>query len=291
MKKFREIASYDWTPDSIRIMATPSAFAKSSLYYIQEAGHFRTLPNYFTERENLDSYLIVYTLAGKGSLTYGGKTYAVLPNQLFYIDCRNHQYYRTDPSDPWELLWIHFYGSASKAYYDRFASVSPPVITLPSGNGVPGHIRELIGLHRNKTIQTELLASRRIVDVLTELLLLRAASRDDAGPAVPDFIRDVMKHYDRHYPDKLPLERVAARFSTDKYHLAKAFKRYTGLSPNEYLINARITRAKELLRFTDIPVSEIAAEVGIENVSHFINLFRDREGSTPLVYRKHWRES
>uniref|UniRef100_UPI003568068E helix-turn-helix transcriptional regulator n=1 Tax=Cohnella sp. TaxID=1883426 RepID=UPI003568068E len=75
------------------------------------------------------------------------------------------------------------------------------------------------------------------------------------------------------------------------YHLSKEFKCYTGFSPNEYLIHTRITRAKELLRFTDMPVAEIALSVGVDNVSHFINLFRDRETMTPLAYRKTWRQS
>lgn len=291
MAGFREEASHAWSEDSVRIIATPSAFAKASLYYVQEAGQFRTMPSYFTERESLDSYLIVYTTKGRGHLTYEGKNYSVEYNQLFFLDCRKYQYYRTDPNDLWEMKWIHFNGSSSKAYYDRFAASGNPVVSLRPDSRISGLMQEIVDLHRYKTIQTELSGSRLVVDLLTELLLGDQDRDVSSDPGIPDYVRSVMSHYDRHYSRKLTLEEISAAFSVDKYHLSKAFKRYTGFSPNEYLINTRITRAKELLRFTDMPVAEIASAVGVDNVSHFINLFRGRETYTPLAFRKIWQQS
>jgi len=291
MPSYREDASHDWTRDSIRTIATPSAFAKSSLYYVQEAGKFRTMPAYYTERENLDSYLVVYTIGGRGELTYGDDTYELTAGRLFFIDCRKYQYYRNAPEQPWELVWIHFNGSSSPAYYERFASSGSPVLPLSGESRIPGILGEIVALSERKTLQSELYGSRLIVDLLTELLL-SVQNRDSASaPGIPSLIRGVMRHYDRHYGERLTLDGVSSAFAVDKYHLSKEFKRHTGFSPNEYLINTRITRAKELLRYTDMPVSEIAAGVGVENVSHFINLFRQRETLTPLAYRKTWRQS
>ena len=56
----------------------------------------------------------------------------------------------------------------------------------------------------------------------------------------------------------------------------------------EYLTRLRLTRAKELLRATDLPVSEVAYRVGMENTSYFISVFRSREGATPQQYRRRW---
>ncbi|MFC5404880.1 helix-turn-helix domain-containing protein [Cohnella soli] len=289
MRKYREKASYDWSDDSVRIMATPSAFAKSSLYYAQEAGVFRARSSYYTERENLDSYLVVYSAGGSGTLVYGDRSYRLSPGQIFYIDCRKYQYYRTESEEPWEIVWLHFDGSSSRAYYDRFATEGSPVLTLAEGSRIPELLIELVELHRMRTIETELRGSRLIVDVLTELLLA-VQQRDTPEVGIPSVVRDVIRLYDRRFAEKLTLDDVSAAFAVDKYALSKAFKRYTGFSPNEYLINVRITRAKERLRYSDMPVAEIAADVGIDNVSHFINLFRERESCTPLVYRKRWRE-
>ena len=67
------------------------------------------------------------------------------------------------------------------------------------------------------------------------------------------------------------------------------FSKYTGFTVKEYIIFARISHAKKLLKYTDKSVREIAEECGVNNVSHFINLFKDREGTTPYRYRNDWK--
>ncbi|QYR19569.1 helix-turn-helix domain-containing protein [Paenibacillus sp. sptzw28] len=289
MSAYRERASHGWAADSVRLIATPSSFARTSLFYVQEVGHFRTLASYFTEREQLSSYLVVYTVSGKGRLSYRGKMYTLLPGQVFFIDCMDHQYYTTDPEEPWELLWVHLNGVSVRAYYELFAAAQEePVIMVKPETNLPAILRELIHLHRDKSYRTELIGSKLLVELVTELVL--AAQQPD-GPAgeVPGYIRAVMREIEQHYAEELALEYLAGLAAVSKYHLAKSFKRYMSISPGEYIINTRITHAKELLKYTGLPVAEIAANVGVDNVSHFIRLFKDREGDTPLVFRKKWQ--
>lgn len=61
-----------------------------------------------------------------------------------------------------------------------------------------------------------------------------------------------------------------------------------GVTVNEYVVLTRIAHAKELLKYSDLSVNEITFEVGMNNVTHFINLFKAREQMTPLAYRKIW---
>ncbi len=48
---YQERAAYTWSEDSIRLIMTPSALAKSIYFYVQEAGYFKTDDTYFTERK------------------------------------------------------------------------------------------------------------------------------------------------------------------------------------------------------------------------------------------------
>lgn len=287
MSDYSEHAIHAWTKDSIRLIATPSTFSKSALHYVQEIGHFRTFPPYMTERENLDSFLIVYTMNGKGRLTYKDESYILLPNQLFFIDCKKHQKYLTYREETWEILWVHLNGSATRFYHELFTEKNDPVISLPSTTNIPAILKELIRIHQLKNVRTELVSSKLIVDLLTELLL--ATDRVEHTFETPSYISEIQQHLNSRFNEKISLDQLAIEYATSKFHLAKQFKQYTGFSPGEYLINTRINHAKELLKYTDMPVNEIAAKVGIENTSHFINLFRDRVEHTPLVYRKKWQ--
>lgn len=74
----------------------------------------------------------------------------------------------------------------------------------------------------------------------------------------------------------------------DKFYLSKMFKETYGTTVNNYLISKRITRAKQLLRFTDMTVDEVSAAVGMGDANYFSRMFRKVEGSSPREYRKQW---
>ena len=64
------------------------------------------------------------------------------------------------------------------------------------------------------------------------------------------------------------------------------FKRHIGRTPKQELTRHRITRARELLEDTDLPVSAIAERVGYTESKYFIKVFREQTSLTPLQYRK-----
>ena len=68
--------------------------------------------------------------------------------------------------------------------------------------------------------------------------------------------------------------------------LCALFRRYMGTTPYNYLVNFRITQAKELLVLTDHSVSEIAQKVGFGDASNFSTRFAKATGQSPLQYRK-----
>ncbi len=85
---------------------------------------------------------------------------------------------------------------------------------------------------------------------------------------------------------KLPsVDALARRSGYTRSHFSRAFRAQTGLSPREYIINARISLAKELLRSTGLSVTEIAARAGYGDVYMLSKQFRQRTGMTPSGYR------
>jgi len=72
------------------LIARPSDFARSALYYVQKVGHFYTQAPYFTEREGIVSFLVIYTASGSGSLSYADKTYKLTGGYVFFIDCMTY---------------------------------------------------------------------------------------------------------------------------------------------------------------------------------------------------------
>lgn len=88
-----------------------------------------------------------------------------------------------------------------------------------------------------------------------------------------------------NHAEPLGLERMAAQAGLALRTLKRRFGAATGLSPIRYLQQVRVDRAKKLLLATPLSIREIAYEVGYENVSFFVRLFRKEAGDTP----SHWR--
>ena len=59
---------------------------------------------------------------------------------------------------------------------------------------------------------------------------------------------------------------------------------------SSYLISKRITRAKHLLRFTQMTIDEVGCAVGMDGAGYFSRMFKKAEGISPKEYRKQWRQ-
>ena len=98
----------------------------------------------------------------------------------------------------------------------------------------------------------------------------------------------VKEYLDEHFTEKIMLEELAGKCFINKFYLSKIFKETYGTTVNNYLISKRITRAKQLLRFTDMTVDEIGAAVGMGDANYFSRLFHKVEGISPREFRKQW---
>ncbi len=282
----------DMDPRSQWQIVTTHPTAKNSLLYVQELGDFRSGLNYYTTREELDCFLIKLTVSGGGVLQYGGETYGVSPGQFFWIDCQAPQHYYTDPQvGKWHVLWVHFKGANARAYYELFQSMNAgsPVCTLPPDYDGAGILRQLLELYSHDTMSLprDVTASALLSRLLSGCVC--AASDHPSKPAVPALMVAVREYLEEHYAAQITLDLLAQKFSFSKFHLQRQFKLHMGQSPTEYLSGVRIGHAKELLRTTDLPVSEVAGRVGIGSPSHFIDKFRRQEEMTPQTYRSLWK--
>ena len=92
-------------------------------------------------------------------------------------------------------------------------------------------------------------------------------------------------NYHRSSPVAMMAER--SRMTDRGFH--RRFKRATGQAPVEYIQTLRVEEAKQLLETTDVPIDDLAAEVGYSEPSSFRSAFRKRVGISASVYRRKWR--
>jgi AraC family transcriptional regulator len=87
-------------------------------------------------------------------------------------------------------------------------------------------------------------------------------------------LRKVEDHVREHLAEKMPVERLAELVELSPFHFSRVFKESTGMSPLQFVVRERITRAQQLIRETSRSLIEIALDVGYTSPSHFAQMFR-----------------
>ena len=93
---------------------------------------------------------------------------------------------------------------------------------------------------------------------------------------------------DQSYSGPLTLEELAAAANLSKFHFLRLFKATYGVTPMEYVSQRRIERAQDLLRATNLTVTEVCFAVGFSSLGTFSRRFREIVGVTPTEFQARW---
>ena len=98
-------------------------------------------------------------------------------------------------------------------------------------------------------------------------------------------VRLARRLLDRNYDTPITIEDLSREVSLSPYYLIRSFRHVYQQTPHQYLVGQRIARAKELLRNSDMSITEICVTVGFESLGSFSSLFRKVAGLSPRTYR------
>jgi AraC-like DNA-binding protein len=93
---------------------------------------------------------------------------------------------------------------------------------------------------------------------------------------------------DRHYAEPLDLEALAAAAGVSRFHFLRSFASTYGRTPSAYLAERRIERAQDLLRATNLTVTEVCFAVGFSSLGSFSSRFRALVGESPSEFQRRY---
>ena len=275
---------------SNRILYTPSAFARTNLLHLQEIGELQARRPHTSGRTNLQSYLFFIVLEGTGSLQYGDMEYALTKGDCVFIDCKKPYAHRSS-EQLWQLSWVHFYGPNMNNIYEKYVERGGHPCFHPKECGRYDKIlKELYEIADSDAYIKDMQIFEKLTGLLTFLMedswnphVSRRKTSTKAGT-----IQHVKDYLDSHYQEKILLDDLSERFFINKFYLTRSFKEQFGVPVNTYLLQNRITHAKQLLRFSELPIEVIGQKCGMQDANYFSRMFRKVEGVSPGEYRKLW---
>lgn len=273
---------------SSRILYTPSPFARSSLLHLQEVGSLTAIKPHTSNREKLQSYLCFVVEDGEGELVYEGKKYELRSGDVVFVDCRRAYSHSTDKK-LWSLRWCHFYGTAMPSVFEKYKERGgKPAFHAEKPQAFADLLLGLYTLAASADHIRDMRINEKLGTLLTLLMEQSWHPEEGAHSKKRVELEKVRAFLDDHFTNKITLEELSAQFFINKYYLTRIFKETYGLTISHYVLTKRITRAKQLIRFSGMTMDEIAETVGMNDANYFSRAFRKVEGISPTEYQKLW---
>ncbi|MEJ2227984.1 MAG: AraC family transcriptional regulator [Alphaproteobacteria bacterium] len=158
---------------------------------------------------------------------------------------------------------------------------------VTKNKNITSYMNALNNVYRNingtpDLLRTKLLELLFLIDTKDEndnlISFLTNAKENNAKRSISHLMREYRCH-------NLSVQDFAELTGRSLSSFNRDFKRQFGTTPHQWLIDARLDRAMKLIQSTQMNVTEIALEVGYDNVSHFIKAFKTKYGQTPKQAR------
>lgn len=270
-----------------RLLCTPDDFARTSLLHVQEIGELAPIGPMESRRTGFPSLLFLLAEWGDGVVREGAEERPLRAGECALLDCRRGCGHATG-EPPWRLKWIHFDGPGAAAFHARWRErAGGPVLRATSPERYRRAWEEVWGSASSNDPIRDFRANEGLASLCTLLM-------QDALGTEPDRraerLAEVRSWIEAHCAEEVTLDRLAAVAHLNKYTLVREFRARYGVPPMRAIAQARVARAKRLLRFADDTVEAVGAAVGVPDPNYFARLFRRVEGLSPRAFRDRWRE-
>lgn len=239
-------------------------------------------------------YLLHYVLSGTGTLYADNskghtETYHVKSGQGFIIFPGQITTYIADEKLPWEYTWIEFDGLRTKEVLDICGfSLDNPIYKPKHKDSAQLMSEELIYLatHSNES-PFHLIGHLYLA--MDYFIRSTSSATPVGGSKLQDFyIKEAITFIERNFQNDISIVDIANVCGINRSYFGKIFKKNIGQTPQEFLMNYRMIKATELLRLTDLSISDISKAVGYDNPLHFSRAFKNVYNLSPRNWKNQY---
>ena len=233
-------------------------------------------------------YLLHFILEGRGKYQTAQGTFHLRKGQAFLIKPGEITYYPAERREPWRYCWIGIGGSSAQEIIESCDFGSEGYIYEGTQeNEIEKFAERIVDLFQDYE-QNEL-------EILGDLYHLFARFRKKEKSAQTNteqqYLEKAYEYIRNNYSYPVKISGIARYIGIDRSYLYKLMMEELQMAPQQYLIEYRLNRAKEMLKNDQMTVTEIAYSCGFKDAPSFCRHFKKRNGITPKQYRKNGNKS
>ncbi len=259
-------------------------------FCLDYCGHEKCSPRHTFGPFIRESYCIHFVIKGKGIFEIGKRKYELRKGMIFCIPPGVTTTYYADRDDPWEYMWIGFYGiRADIASRHMGFTLDFPVRTTDIMPKIQDYISEIL-TYKDVTYVNEMKRMAVLCNIVADLSeeytqiigekdprFLSISNVSYVDMAVAVMVSSYMK--------PIKISEIADYIGINRSYLTDIFTKQMGISPKQFLMDYRLEKAAEQLIETDDSIHSIALNVGYSDQLSFSKAFKKKYHKNPTDYR------
>lgn len=227
-----------------------------------------------------NNYLLHYVYSGEGIFQVRGVEYPVKAGQMFLIRPHELTYYRADGEHPWLYRWMEFNGSMVPTLLENAGfTVEMPI----RNDGKELHVgKALLDIVEGGDMGFALLMHK----LWGFLMELSVEENTPSKSIAAEYIDKAESFIKINLHKRITVVDVAEYVGIDRSYLSRLFQTYKGVSPQQYILELKMTTAAYYLKNTDISIGEAAQSVGYGDSRVFNKAFKTLFQVSPSAWRE-----
>ena len=233
-------------------------------------------------------YMLHFILKGQGHYYLNNKHYKLNENQCFLTEPGTVTLYKAEPTNPWTYTWICFNGDyVPHLLKQSNLNTDNPIINLSCSQTIYEIIKEMLSYHQ-LTPANECYLQSKLYLIFAKLHEALQSVYNKVELNNNFYVTKAIEYIEKNTFTNLSVNDIARYLNISRSHLYALFKQELNTSPQQFLTNAKIANARELLSKTKIPIYSVALSCGYKNAFAFSRAFKQVTNISPREYRQHY---
>ena len=236
---------------------------------------------YEIQRKNSSHFSIEYVYEGSGMVQHNSETYHVSAGDFFILHPNAYHHYYANRKTPWKKIFLTLNGDPEFLALLKIYKVEN--VHYLHHTQSPFELEDILELIKKETPnmahELEMLLFKLVISISDFYKSNEQQIDNNKITLAKNFI-------ERRITTKLTVDELSKYVNLNRSYLTRQFKHFFGLSPNEYILIAKIEYATNLLKTSNLSLEIIAYKLSFSDAAHFSHKFKQYTGLTPGKFRK-----